>query len=206
MLHAMCRVVAMVILTLLMVNTAIAQCCVTCFVDVLYDCMYCAGISDNTGGFTCSAGPGCWDCTNSFECYDGGGGCFLGDVDIATPSGSRPISSLLVGDSVLTLGGNDTGQYDVVVAAYVSEAFSYLKINGALKVTKEHPFKVGDDWVVAGDLRVGDFLVGADGAVQVVSIEEVHRGVRVYNISVAGAHTFVAGGVLVHNKPPTPHG
>ena len=69
--------------------------------------------------------------------------------------------------------------------------------------TAEHPFWVTDaGWTEAGELKPGMELVTADGAtVAVDSVEFLDRTATVYNIEVAGHHTYFVSDeeVLVHN-------
>jgi len=131
----------------------------------------------------------------------GAGGCFLAGSLVATPAGNVRIESLKKGDPVYSEGADGSKKPSVVTRTYVVEAFSYLVINGNLRVTSTHPFYVNGSWVQAGDIRTGQSLLNKSGArVQVVTIEQVNRGVRVYNIEVEGTHTFFVNGVLVHNK------
>ncbi len=81
----------------------------------------------------------------------------------------------------------------------------YYVINGTLRVTGTHPFFVDGQWVKAAQLKVGDELVGVDGPVAIASLTKMDGVMRAYNISVDGSHTFLAGGVLVHNKGPNPN-
>ncbi len=74
---------------------------------------------------------------------------------------------------------------------------------GELKVTTEHPFLVGGEWVGASDLIVGDELTTVDGKLaRIVSVEKVVEDVSVYNIEdTAGINNYVVGsGVVVHNS------
>lgn len=196
----------MVLMIVGLASVCLGQCCLQCFIDPVSGCFECWS-SDNIGGFSCRAGPGCYDCTNSSECdFPGGGGCFLGAVLITTPDGDVPIPQLEVGDKIVPGVNGVAGKVETITATHITEVLSYLEINDSLMVTRDHPFKVGDEWVVAGDLELGDLLNGVRGDVVVKSLREVWRGVRVFNITTSGPHTFVAGGVVVHNKPPLPGG
>jgi len=119
-----------------------------------------------------------------------------------TDAGYAPIETLEVGERVLTMSGDGMGKQQVsVTETYRSVEIGYYLINGTVKVTGTHPFRVRDRWVQARDLRVGDELVGENGEpVAITSLEQIARGVRVFNIEVDGNHAFYAGGVLVHNK------
>ena len=59
----------------------------------------------------------------------------------------------------------------------------------------------GSRWVPAGSLRVGDRLFAAAGFRRVQSTSSFSEQTRVYNLTVASAHTYAvsAAGILVHN-------
>lgn len=82
----------------------------------------------------------------------------------------------------------------------------YLVINNKLKVTPNHPMYVNGHWEHAGDIKVGDYLMGLNGRVKVTSIKKVYHRVTVYNLEVSGVgntsigHDYYAEGILVHNK------
>ena len=79
----------------------------------------------------------------------------------------------------------------------------HLVINDRLRVTEKHPFYVGGDWIEAGELKVGDVLMTSDGSIEKVrSVEVVDHEEPVYNFEVETTHTYCAGGLVVHNKPP----
>jgi intein/homing endonuclease len=122
---------------------------------------------------------------------------------VETPQGALAIEHLAVGDKVLGLSDDGVSVVNEVVEVHRGLAVQYYIINEEISVTGAHPFLVGDEWVEAQDVRVGDTLISQDGAlVPVSSAMSVDYGVRVYNISVSGNHTFFAEGTLVHNKPP----
>jgi hypothetical protein len=117
----------------------------------------------------------------------------------------KPIQDIVVGDKVL--GENElTGEREIntVTTHFVHEgSFPMLVVNGTLHVTAEHRIKIERDstisWIGAGELLVGDVLVGTEDAVPVVSIEPGEVLHRVYNLTTFPSHTYFAGGVLVHN-------
>jgi hypothetical protein len=58
----------------------------------------------------------------------------------------------------------------------------------------------GGVWTTVGALHVGDWLTAADGhAVPVYSLRGMTEVTTVYNFQVEGG-TYVADGVVVHNK------
>ena len=90
-----------------------------------------------------------------------------------------------------------------------------LVVHGqSIKTTAEHPFFVPAQgkFVAAGELQVGEHLVGHDGKlVQIESIGSTGEVTTVYNLRVADFHTYFVGGglwgfdVWVHNASYQPH-
>ena len=79
----------------------------------------------------------------------------------------------------------------------------YLIINQHLKVTGNHPVYSKGRWVEVGRLKIGDALMNARGTPEpIASIQQVTGPVKVYNLEVNPYHTYIAGGIVVHNKPP----
>jgi intein/homing endonuclease len=160
---------------------------------------YCSGGSTCTQSSptSCSIDTGC----------GGHAGCFLAGSLVETTAGLIAIELLSDGDEVVSYDPeSDTVTTEKVVRTYKTVQCGYYLINGTMKVTAYHPFRVGDEWIEAGDLVVGDILATSGGHTAVTSIQKVDRGVRVYNIEVSGAHTFFVDDVLVHNKGPIPQG
>ena len=140
-------------------------------------------------------------CTFSGASCDGGGGCFLAGTMISTLSGPKAVELVGVGDQVLSYDEEGNHQWALVEGSIKVLKTEFFSINGKLSVTADHPFFVDGNWVNAEDLRIGDRLVGQDSAeIEIASIEQVNKGVRVYNIDVIAPDTFFANGILVHNK------
>ena len=126
---------------------------------------------------------------------------------------SRPIDEIEVGDFVLARSEFDPDgplelkrvEEKFVRTAVVME----LVVHGqSIKTTAEHPFYVPAQgmFVAAGELQVGEHLVGHDGKlVQIESIGSTGEVTTVYNLRVADFHTYFVGGglwgfdVWVHN-------
>nr|WP_044201226.1 polymorphic toxin-type HINT domain-containing protein [Oscillochloris trichoides] len=136
-----------------------------------------------------------------------GANSFAADTPVQTPDGEKPISDIQVGDMVLAYdeATGSTGAYTVTAVISHSDALQVrLTIDGeTLETTPEHPFYVLlRGWVAASDLQPGMAVRRADGsygAVQAVALERQPQ--TMYNLTVAGAHTFFVGeeGWLVHN-------
>jgi len=150
--------------------------------------------------FTCSDGN-----SLSSTCGCGGGsGCFLAGTEISLADGStKPIESIEAGDVILAWD-EESGEMkpDAVRAVHDPiSAESYLIVNDLLRLTGTHPMLSDGEWVKAGELKVGDHLTAADGSVVTIeSIQTVPGPVTVYNFEVNPYGTYVANGIVVHNK------
>ena len=143
---------------------------------------------------------------------------FSGDTLVMTAGGAKPIAELVEGDIVLAYNEatGKVGPYPIVdTISHVDPTIVLLTIDGELiETTAEHPFyeMEGAPWLVMGqtegrwtdalDLRAGDRVWKADGTsgvVQSVAVAPVPQ--RMYNLTVAEAHTFFVGDGqwLVHN-------
>ncbi|MDR1427493.1 MAG: HINT domain-containing protein, partial [Bifidobacteriaceae bacterium] len=62
---------------------------------------------------------------------------------------------------------------------------------GNITTTAEHPFRVGDHWVMAGDLEAGNQLESQDGTpVTVTALTPTLEVATVYNLTIADLHTY----------------
>jgi uncharacterized membrane protein YgcG len=136
------------------------------------------------------------------------GGCFPAGVLVTTPSGPRQIETLAVGDEVLAV--TEGGQSITTRVRRVYETSSPLLIlrfadGTILRTTDEHPLSLAN----------GKFLPAADTSVgaavrvwrrdriettKIVTRNTDPQFIRVYNLEVGAPHTFIAEGVVVHNK------
>ncbi|MCP4304283.1 MAG: hypothetical protein GY788_05260, partial [bacterium] len=126
--------------------------------------------------------------------------CFVAGTPVRLDDGTTvPIEDLGVGDAVA--GGTVTETLEREAATLWVE----LSNGESLETTPEHPFRVADEWVAAGDLEAGMVLdTEATDAVLVVGVRATGRVESVYNLQVDGTDTYRVGdaGVLVHNKSP----
>jgi hypothetical protein len=132
---------------------------------------------------------------------------FSADTLVATQQGEQAIGMLQEGDLVLAYDAalGITGSYTVTaVLVHVDPTIVYVTIDGEqLETTPEHPFFTQEyGWLPAGELAVGMHIRKANGEYGIVqAIEVVQRQQPMYNLTVAGAHTFFVGQQrwLVHN-------
>ena len=119
-----------------------------------------------------------------------------------TPEGSKPIEEFQVGDLLLS---RDENRVDgPVEAKVVEEVFvrtapiMELRVGGrVIQTTGAHPFYVrGKGWRAAEILEIGDELATHDGQwVGVEGVENTGNYKTVYNLRVAGYHTYFVGGL-----------
>ncbi|MGA2465903.1 MAG: polymorphic toxin-type HINT domain-containing protein [Thermodesulfobacteriota bacterium] len=139
--------------------------------------------------------------------HNKGGGCFPPGTRIATPNGLAAIEALTTGDEVLAVDRDGQTVRTAVKTIFVSRnSVMRIETNGGLLVaTKEHPVSLlGGRFRQAGDLRPGDRIVKwKDGrlvAKTVRKIFPVEGEGMVFNLQVGEPNTFVAEGIVVHNK------
>ena len=133
-----------------------------------------------------------------------GGGCFLGSTLVRTPSGEQRIDSLQQGDAVLSF--DDRGNYHeaAILKVHVHENHQVVRYRlwggTYLDATPNHwVLNQFNAFVEIGTLGEDDCLVDENGHLRpIVNREPLPLG-TVYNLTVEGHHTFVAGGVRVHN-------
>jgi hypothetical protein len=165
--------------------------------------------------------------SDSFSVYkssgssSGGGGnygCFPAGMMVTMADGSeKAIETISEGDMVLASGMQSAEVLDVWTMPQESRLI--FKINGKLRMTKDHPIKIigptSSTWAAMDpsaaneihpelnvqQLEVGQTLVGPDGYREVVEAiqTEVEDSV-VYNLNVSGDDTYFVQGLLVHNK------
>ena len=137
-----------------------------------------------------------------------GAGCFLAGTKITMADRTeKPIEAIKAGDMVLAYD-EKTGELKPDRVSVVHEPVAvdgYLIVNEKLLLTKIHPVLTPSGWKEIGKLAVGDTLIGADKQeIAIASIKVVPEQVTVYNFATNPYATYVANGVIVHNKPPFP--
>lgn len=136
-------------------------------------------------------------------------GCFSIGTSITLIDGSsKPIEEMLIGDKVLSINENSEiveNTITNIISLTVSDII-LLKINNTIEITttEDHPFFVGDKYVKAGNLKVGNKLKqifnGVLYSVALNDVKHLTQDTIVYNITTDPDHTFFANNVLVHNK------
>jgi hypothetical protein len=135
-----------------------------------------------------------------------GHSCFGAGTLVRTPTGSRPIEDLRVGDQVLSqdlrLGALE---FQPVVAVFHNPPNTTVRVrmgDETIVATPIHRFwKAGHGWVMARDLRPGDAIRTLGGRVTVSSVES-GTVAPVFNLEISGGKTFFVGkqGALVHDN------
>lgn len=143
--------------------------------------------------------------------------CALNSFAGSTPvlmadGGTKPIRQVRPGERVIAtdprIGRIMRGRVTDVIVGHGAKELVRIKAGGErLTATAGHPFwdETGQRWIEAEDLNVGDRLRDAEG--RPARVQALHVVVLadqwVYNLTVAGAHTYHAGraSLLVHNCP-----
>ena len=133
--------------------------------------------------------------------------CFFEDTYVIMNDGSsKYIKDLKIDDQVQTFNFKENKiSSGKVIKSYRIERNEYLKINGQLLVTKTHPFCVGkDEWTNAGDLKIGQKVIGENKLITITNIEKISKEIVVYDITIDSDHNFYVFDnihkYLVHNK------
>jgi len=120
---------------------------------------------------------------------------------------TKPVEQIKVGDMVMSYD-ESTGFMKPAPVVAVHAPFtadSYFVINGTVRVTATHPFFSSGGWINTQDLKVGDRLTGSDGSTTIATIEKVEEPARAYNFQVGDGGTYLAAGIVVHNKEICEH-
>ncbi|MGP0064670.1 MAG: polymorphic toxin-type HINT domain-containing protein [Isosphaeraceae bacterium] len=131
--------------------------------------------------------------------------CFGAGTMVETFTGPRRIESLRLGDRVLSQDTR-TGalSYQPVVAVHHNPPNETLRIRlsgESIVATGIHRFwKAGDGWIMARDLKAGDFVRIVGGTARIVRVEP-DAVQPVYNLNVASNRDFFVAnpGLLVHD-------
>jgi predicted phage tail protein len=134
----------------------------------------------------------------------GGGGCFLGHTLVRTPKGQQRIDELKPGDQVLSFDDRGTVQPATVLKVHEHESERVVRYRlwggNVIDATPNHwVLNQFNAFVEIGTLGADDCLVDENNHLRpIVDQAELCIG-KVYNLTVEGHHTFIAGGIRVHN-------
>ncbi len=137
----------------------------------------------------------------------GGGGCLEKGSAVLTPSGPVAVEKLAPGAAVLSFSDSRVLTAKVQTAIVVdADVYYELTVGGhVLRLTGEHPVATAPGvFRTASSLRPGDHvLIGDQNAVAGGVIEAVKRIAATgsaYNLLVSPGGTYLANGIVVHNK------
>jgi len=134
----------------------------------------------------------------------GGGGCFLGHTLVRTPNGKQRIDELKPGDQVLSF--DDRGNINPATVLKLHEhagerVIRYTLWGGAvLDATPNHwVLNQFNAFVEIDTIGGDDCLVDENNHLRPIVCKAEFCTGTVYNLTVEGHHTFIAGGIRVHN-------
>jgi hypothetical protein len=132
------------------------------------------------------------------------GSCFTPDTRVLLTEGSKSISTISAGETVMVYN-EATGETDYrqVLKAFQGKEDHYFLLNKDVRATALHRFLTDNGWVRAKDLEVGMKLKTRDGWVALESKKLIEAHVDVFNMEVDEHHDFYVAGAsqsyLVHN-------
>lgn len=136
-------------------------------------------------------------------------GCFLPDSEILKSDGTKKfIRNIRRGDELLAYSPEGKIVHTKVKEIIRHKVDDYILLKTAsvtIKATAEHPFYTGNGTFKTLEvLKPGDTIFAWDGQTlsrqRIVSLEKIHKRVRVFNLQTDNPHTFFAAGLAVHNK------
>ena len=137
----------------------------------------------------------------------GGGGCLEKGSSVLTPSGPVSVEDLRPGSTVLSFSDKRLliAEVQAVIAVDADAYYEITVGRHVLRLTGEHPIATAPGvFRTASSLQAGDrVLIGdqdgvADGAVE--SVKQIPAKGPAYNLLVSPSGTYLANGIVVHNK------
>ena len=139
--------------------------------------------------------------------HNKGGGCFPAGTSSLRRRGRKTIEALASGDEVLAVDDQGHTVRTQVKTIFVNKS-PLVRVEtreGSFLTTRDHPIRIGQGrFRPAGDLQSGDPITRWDKG---RLIQEKVLGMNfaagqglVFNLEVDKPHTFIAEGVVVHNK------
>jgi len=139
--------------------------------------------------------------------HNKGGGCFPAGTAIATPQGEKAIEQLAAGDEILAVDEQGRTVQTRVKTIFINKSplVQVTTPEGNFLATGDHPVSIGHGrFRRVGDLHAGDPITRwKNGRLIEEKIGELNYTAGkslVFNLEVNEPHTFIAGGIVVHNK------
>lgn len=137
---------------------------------------------------------------------DDSAACFPGWIEVATPSGCRPVVDLRMGDEVWAWSAREGKRVSSRVTArlaYPPARIWRIDVNGlagSVFTTAHHCFLSTEGWVRTRDLCAGQRILTAKGISRYIeSVSATGRVEPVYNLHVAFEHTFIVDELVAHS-------
>lgn len=131
------------------------------------------------------------------------GGCFPSYAKVETATGEIEISKIKVGDIILSYNFEGIVEEAEVLAVHTHEdnlVCRYYYWGGYLDATPNHwVLNQYNTFASIGTLTEDDCLVDSLGHLRPVLNSEILTSQTVYNLTVSPNHTFIVGGIRVHN-------
>ncbi|MBW4617625.1 MAG: hypothetical protein KME21_31360 [Desmonostoc vinosum HA7617-LM4] len=133
--------------------------------------------------------------------------CFTAETPILMSDGTyKPIEKIKIGDEVMAFEGLGKLQPRQVTKTFINPNQKVVQL-GNIKVTLGHHFLQPDgSFKTLEKIDSNGFLVGLTGKlIPHPGIQPIENEHTVYNFTVEGLHTYVAGGIRVHNTSVRDH-
>lgn len=164
------------------------------------------GCGSGCGTYNCDCSCGDINCLGSCSCSGQPGTCFLTGTLILLADGTKkPIEKVREGDIIISYNIEDSEVVKNKVTRLLHHGKNddgYLIINGILKVTPNHAIYTNNEWIPAGKIKIGDYVVRSNGEKTRVYSIDIKPAVvnNVYNLHIDGdEHNYFAEDILVHN-------
>jgi uncharacterized membrane protein YgcG len=137
----------------------------------------------------------------------GGGGCLEQGTPVRTPAGTAAVETLRPGDAVVSCADGRFHAATVeAVFTVVPDVYYEIVAGGhVVRLTAEHPVATAPGvFRMTAAIAPGETVLAAEGdrvrTVVVKSVRPVVAARPAYNLLVAPGGTYLAGGIVVHNK------
>lgn len=151
----------------------------------------------------------------AMSCGDGFA-CVARGTRVSTPTGPRRVEDFAIGDALITvdpLTGESAVTHVTHIRSAQRECGALTFGDSALTVTSDHPlfdpqtrrFHPAGDWLTGARTRLLAFEGERTRDLEVAAHQRFVAVSQVFDLTVEHAwHTFVAEGIVVHNKQPPP--